>query len=297
MTFKVLLFGANGQVGHACGKALGEIDAELVALDRRAADFADPQAVYEVIKQQAPDFVVNACAYTAVDKAESDAELAHAVNAASVTRMGEACAELGIPTLHLSTDYVFNGTADQPYTEDSAVDPIGVYGASKLAGEQGLQAANPRHIIMRTSWVFGEQGNNFVKTMLRLGAERPELGVVGDQIGCPSYSGDLAHIIRLWVQAYQRNPQQPWGIYHCSNKGQCSWYEFAAAVFAAGVDCGLLPKAPQLKQLTTDQYPTVAARPAYSVLNCDKLEAALGVALPHWQAGLNNVCNALKAAR
>ena len=295
MTFKVLLFGSNGQLGSACRRHWANSDFELIALDRGGADFSDPRAVDNAVQKYRPDFVVNACAYTAVDKAESDAEAAFQVNGDSVGRLASACASMDIPVLHVSTDYVFDGRGTRPYLEDDAVDPQGVYGASKLEGEKRLQAGNPRHIILRTSWVFGEDGNNFVKTMLRLGREREELGVVADQTGCPTYTGELAEVILELVQCYRQEGDLPWGIYHCSSAGVCTWYDFALEIFAQGAAAGLLSKQPKVNRLTTAQYPTPASRPAYSVMDCSKLEALLGRHLSLWQMGLGKVIGYLAA--
>jgi dTDP-4-dehydrorhamnose reductase len=292
---RVLLFGANGQVGSECQKVFQKMGWNVLAFTRKDADFSKPDAVYAKIKDIKPDVVVNACAYTAVDKAESESELANLVNAESVGAMGKACNELEIPTIHISTDYVFNGTAKAPYKEDASVAPMGVYGQSKLAGEQKLQVENPKHIILRTSWVFSANGNNFVKTMLRLGAERDELGVVGDQFGCPTYAGDIAESIAGVLVSLQEDKQfSAWGLYNCSNSGACSWYDFALATFKAGVQAELLLKAPKVNSINTNQYPTPTARPAYSVLDCTKLEALLGKTMPHWQIGLSEVCIALR---
>lgn len=290
---KVLLFGANGQVGSACSQQLSSAGFEVVALTRQDADFSEPNTVAEVIVREAPDFVVNACAYTAVDKAESEPQLAELVNATSVAAMAKTCQELGIPTLHLSTDYVFDGTASAPYTECDTVSPMGVYGATKLAGEQALMEANPQHLILRTSWVFGVEGNNFVKTMLRLGESRPELGVVSDQVGCPTYAGDIAKVVVHCVAQFEQDKPLTWGLYHCSNSDVCSWYDFASHIFSSAVQLGLLPKSPKVNPISTAEYPTPAARPAYSVLDCSKLNECLPSPLRSWKKGLDEMLQAL----
>lgn len=294
MSTKIVLFGPHGQVGSACSQAFSDSRYELIELDRGQVDFSVPEQVYQAIHSHSPDWVINACAYTAVDKAESEPELAFNVNGESVAQMAKACAELGIPTLHISTDYVFNGCASEPYGEDMVTDPIGVYGSSKLEGENQLRALNPKHILLRTSWVFGQQGNNFVKTMLRLAKDRDTLGVVSDQRGCPTYAGDIADVIVQLVEEYQRTGDLPWGTYHCSNRGECSWHQFALAIFEQGVNSGLLEKPPIVNPLTTEQYPTIAQRPAYSVLDCRKLESLLSRPLPSWKLGLAAVCESLK---
>lgn len=294
----VLLFGANGQVGSACQTLFNNADIgqgfELIALTRKQADFAFPEKVSAAALEIAPDIIINACAYTAVDKAESESELAYTVNAQSVAALGKACKQLDIPCIHISTDYVFDGSDEAAYSESSPVAPLGVYGGSKYEGERLLQLETEKSIILRTSWVFGLQGNNFVKTMLRLGAERDELGVVADQRGCPTFAGDIAATIYQLVAKYQDENTLTWGVYHCSNSGSCSWYDFAQAIFEQGVEQGVLVKAPVVNPITTDQYPTPAKRPANSVLNCTKLEQLLGRAMPHWRDGLQQLCASAK---
>ncbi len=292
---RVLLFGAHGQVGRECHSLFKKVGWDVLAYTRAEADFCKPDAIYDSIKKIEPDVVVNACAYTAVDKAESEPDQASLVNADSVGAIGRACGELKIPTIHISTDYVFNGRSCIPYQEQDLVDPMGVYGETKLAGERQLQHENSMHIILRTSWVFSAHGNNFVKTMLRLGVEREELGVVGDQFGCPTYAADIAETISVFITLLENDKQfSSWGVYNCSNSGECSWYDFALAVFEVGVQSDLLANAPKVNSITTDQYPTPTARPAYSVLDGNKLETLLGKKMPHWRIGLAQVCKVLR---
>jgi len=295
----VLLFGANGQVGNECRRIFNTTEAgnkgfQLIALTRDDADFSDQSSVEKAVREYSPGIVINACAYTAVDKAETEADLAYAVNALSVAALGRACQQLGIPCIHISTDYVFDGTAEGAYSEATSVAPLGVYGGSKYEGERLLQLETEKAIILRTSWVFGVQGNNFVKTMLRLGSERDELAVVADQRGCPTFAGDIAVVIHQLVTQYREENTLPWGIYHCSNSGACSWYEFAQAIFKQAVEQGVLNKAPMVKAITTEQFPTPAKRPANSVLDCSKLEQLLGKPMPHWRSGLQQLCASLK---
>jgi dTDP-4-dehydrorhamnose reductase len=292
---KVLLFGSSGQVGSECRRVFASNGWDVLALTRNDADFCKPEDIYSVIKKIKPDVVVNACAYTAVDKAETESDIAKLVNGDSVGSIGKACSELKIPTIHISTDYVFNGRSSSPYKETDLVAPMGVYGESKLSGEHQLQIENPKHIILRTSWVFSKHGNNFVKTMLRVGAERNELRVVSDQFGCPTYAADIAETISAVITTLENELHfSGWGLYHCSNVGECSWHEFAEAIFVIAVDTGLLDKAPKVNSITTDQYPTPTVRPAYSVLDCSKLETLLGESMPSWKIGLVQVCNALR---
>jgi len=284
---KVVLFGAAGQVGSDCAKALLAAGYELVPLTRHDVDFAQPERVANKINELKPDVVINACAYTAVDKAEAEKELADLVNHQSVASMATICERLSLPLIHLSTDYVFDGQSRRPYDEEDSVSPLGVYGSSKLAGEQAIQKRMSRYIILRTSWVFGEQGNNFVKTMLRVGGVRDELSVVNDQFGRPSYAGDIVSVILFFVERYVLQKELPWGIYHCSSEGETSWYEFAKTIFELADECGLIEKKPRVLPIPTVDYPTPAPRPAYSILATDKLRDLMGQSLPHWREGLS----------
>jgi dTDP-4-dehydrorhamnose reductase len=291
---KVLLFGANGQVGYECGIALEKTNWEFSALTREHVDFSYPEKVYETVKNSDADIVVNACAYTNVDKAESDSKLANLVNAKSVGAMAKACAELNIPTIHISTDYVFNGAASKPYKEIDPVAPMGIYGETKLAGEALLQKNNSKHIILRTSWVFSAYRNNFVKTMLRLGRDKREVNVVTDQFGCPTHAGDIAATIISLIKRIEEDEKfSKWGIYNCSNTGDCNWFEFAKRIFEQSSESKLLAVVPIVLPITSNQYSTVAKRPAYSVLNGEKLKELLGKPMPHWDIGLAKVCNQL----
>lgn len=294
-TFKVLLFGANGQVGNECQRQFEQQGWLVMACNRQQADFEDPKAVYATVMSAQADVVVNACAYTAVDRAESESEsqLAHVVNGDSVGAIAKACSELDIPVVHISTDYVFDGTAATPYEENAAVNPTGVYGASKLRGEQQLSTHCSKYILLRTSWVFSSYGANFVKTMLRLAGERDALSVVGDQRGCPTFAGDIASAIVELLNQYLQQ-LSPWGVFHCSSRGSCSWYEFAEEIFGLAVKKGLLLREPQVSAISTQEYPTAAVRPAYSVLNCTKLECQLGRSMPPWQLGLESVLDELR---
>ncbi|AOS97193.1 dTDP-4-dehydrorhamnose reductase [Microbulbifer aggregans] len=293
---RVLLFGANGQVGRACQELMAGPEFELLPITRREADLSNPAEAYEAVVSREPQLVINASAYTAVDKAESEPELAQSVNGDSVAAMGKACAKVDIPLIHISTDYVFDGQGSKPYKEEDPVNPMGVYGATKLAGEQALEAGSNKVVILRSSWVFGEYGSNFVKTMLRLGASRPELGVVSDQVGKPTYATDIASVILSLTRIYRDTGDLPWGIYHCSNQGTCSWYDFACEIFNQAESQGFLESSPAVKPITTGQYPTPAARPAYSVLDCSKLERLLGAPLSHWQVGLERMLSHLAAS-
>lgn len=291
---KILLFGANGQVGSDCAKALLDAGFNVICSSREDTDFGDPVSVFSKVMNESPEFVINACAYTAVDKAEEEKSLANKVNHLSVEALAQSCAELSIPLLHISTDYVFDGAGSQPYKETSPVKPLAVYGTTKLAGEKAILAGLSEHIILRTSWVFGEQGNNFVKTMLRLGADRDALNIVDDQYGRPSYVGDIVNVICFFVDRYATTKTLPWGIYHCSSEGAVSWFEFAQAIFTEAKALGVLEKAVKVNPIPSSEFPTPAPRPAYSVLDTSKLEQLIDAPLPHWKQGLHQFLQAIK---
>lgn len=267
---KVLITGAAGQVGSELVK-LAPADFEVVGYNSSELDITNAQQVQQIVAEQAPALIINAAAYTAVDKAESDGERAYAVNETGVKNLAQAALALNIPVFHISTDYVFDGTATEPYKETDLVGPTGVYGASKLAGEQALANSGVKHIILRTSWVFGAEGNNFVKTMLRLGKERDTLGVVADQHGCPTSAASIANVLWQLAQKYTEEGELPWGIYHFSNTPATTWYGFACEIFKQAVAAGVLEKAPVVNPIKTSDYPTPAKRPAWSVMDCTKI--------------------------
>ncbi|MCI4186212.1 dTDP-4-dehydrorhamnose reductase [Dickeya dianthicola] len=276
---KVLLTGANGQLGR-CFQDRLPAGWSLLATDADALDITDEAQVLTTVKSWQPDAIVNAAAYTAVDKAESEPALAARINVAGPEYLARAARQLGARFIHVSTDYVFDGTATRPYSETDATHPLGVYGQTKLDGERAVLKVNPAAQIVRTAWVFSEYGNNFVKTMLRLGRERDSLGVVADQRGCPTYAGDIADaIIKLLQQ------QADAGLYHFCGDEEVSWHEFAGAIFTLACEQQLLVRAPVVNAITTEQYPTPAARPAYSTLDCAKV-ARLGIRPSAWREAL-----------
>ncbi|MBA0167787.1 dTDP-4-dehydrorhamnose reductase [Pectobacterium sp. CFBP8739] len=277
---KVLLTGANGQLGR-CFQDRLPTGWQILATDSAELDITELAQVTAAITAFKPDAIVNAAAYTAVDKAESEIELAERINATGPANLASVAAQHGIRFVHVSTDYVFDGNASTPYTEESPTNPLSVYGRTKLAGEHAVSAAAPNAIIVRTAWVFSEYGNNFVKTMLRLGKERDALSIVGDQRGCPTYAGDIAQAIIALLQQ-----QAAGGIYHYTGDKEVSWFEFAQAIFTVAVQKAVLSKAPTLTPITTEQYPTPAHRPAYSTLAGDKIKG-LGIALSDWQSALS----------
>ena len=287
---KILVTGANGQVGHCLQQQLQNSGMDFVALARADLDISDAQAVENAVQQIQPDVIINAAAYTAVDKAEQEQALAFAINRDGAANLAHAAKKIDAAILHISTDYVFAGDATGIYSEDASTTPQGVYGQSKLEGEQAVIAANDKHIILRTAWVFGEHGNNFVKTMIRLGRTRDALGIVADQEGGPTYAGDIAKTLITIAQQYAARKPIAWGTYHYSGLPHISWFGFARHIFTEVEKAKLYEKAiPQLNAITTADYPTPAKRPANSKLDCNKIELAFGVAASDWQLALKNI--------
>ena len=293
---KVLVTGSAGQVGYEVLRT-APLGMEVVGLDSQALDITDADAVAKVFAEVKPQAVINAAAYTAVDKAEAEPERAYAVNQSAVAHLGLDCERLGIPMLHLSTDYVFAGDACAPYAPEAICAPSGVYGASKLAGEHSLAQVCTRHVIVRTSWVFGAHGQNFVKTMLRLAQTRDQLSVVADQVGGPTSAAGIATMLWQVLLQYQARGDLPWGTYHFSGAPACTWHAFAQAIFAQAVAIGLLAQAPVVSPISTAEYPTPARRPAWSVLDCSSLERAFAVRPDDWQAALHAVLSELVTAQ
>ena len=288
---RILLTGANGQVGWELRRTLGCLG-EVIALDSSAMNLTDAATVRHTLREVAPHILVNPAAYTAVDQAEREPELARAVNAEAPGVLAEEAARLGALLVHYSTDYVFNGSGATPWREGDACDPLNVYGATKLAGERAIQATGCRYLIFRTSWVYGARGSNFLLTVRRLMRERPELKIVADQIGAPTWCRDLAEATAQ-VLSQINGPasefgQAPWGMYHMSNAGETSWHGFAQAIQAldgAGASAHLVP-------IPSSEYPTPARRPLNSRLNNDKLERTFGLRLRDWRMALALCLNA-----
>ena len=278
---RVLLTGANGQVGREVKSRIVPKGFDLLALDRKALDITDPTLIESQVSQSGVGLVVNCAAYTSVDKAESEAELAFAVNRDGPAYLASACAETGVPLVHISTDFVFDGQKRDPYLETDQISPLNVYGKSKAAGEAVVRKRLREHIILRTSWVYGAGGHNFVKTMLRLGREKEVVRVVADQYGCPTYAADLAETILAIVGKIIQGRQIAWGTYHYCGKGVTSWHGFAEAIFAlAGQHTSL--KVKRIEPISTAEYPTPAKRPANSVLDCSLLEKEFGIRSQLW---------------
>jgi len=290
---RILLFGAGGQVGRELRAIDWGADIELIALSRGEADLSVAGSAGGAIEKEKADLVINASAYTAVDRAESEPELAMAVNAGAPGEMATACSMLGIPLIHMSTDYVFDGEKSGPYVEDDPVRPLSVYGRSKEAGESAVREALDRHIILRTAWVFSAHGQNFVKTMLRLGAERDDLGIIDDQYGCPTAAASIAEAVAVIARRIAAGENVRWGTYHYCDAGVTTWFGFARAIFEAAQPH--MGKQPSVRPITTDQYPLPARRPANSVLDCGKVETAFGVRAQPWRDRLVDVIERLYA--
>jgi len=289
---KILLTGKNGQLGFELQRALAPLG-EVVAVGTQDCNLADADALRELVRRVAPDVIVNPAAYTAVDKAESDGATAHAVNAVAPAILGEEGAKLGALVLHYSTDYVFDGTKEGAYTESDIPAPQSVYGRTKLDGELGLAAANPRHLILRTSWVVGAHGGNFAKTMLRLAAERDKLTVVADQFGAPTAAALLADLSAHLVREHARvcGAGFPYGTYHVAAGGETSWHGYAQFVIGEALAAGKALKATveTVAPLATEQYPTPAKRPLNSRLDTTRFRTTFDLRLPPWQEGVRHV--------
>jgi len=306
---KILLLGANGQVGFELARTLaplGELQVAtrdgLLATGEHClhADLANPETLDAALHAAAPDIVVNAAAYTAVDRAEDEENLADRINHWALTVLGAWAARSGALVVHYSTDYVFDGAARHPYREDDPTAPLGVYGRTKLAGEDALRASGCDHLILRTAWVFAARGHNFLRTMLRLARERDELRIVDDQRGAPTAAGTIAsataQALSLWLAWDGQARDAAIGTYHLCAGGQCSWFEFAQAIVASAKRAGLVDRVPAVVPIATADYPTRARRPAWSVLDTTKFRTAFSLKLPDWEQGLDAVIGELAAA-
>lgn len=283
MSKSILLLGSNGQVGQELHNILAPHH-KIIPLARPNIDLNQADNLRQIIRDIQPQIIINAAAYTAVDKAETEPELATAINTTAPQIMAEESHKIGCFLIHLSTDYVFDGQQSLPYQETDTTNPLGVYGKTKLAGEIAIQQTHPHHIILRTAWVYGTFGKgNFVKTMLRLGKERQEIGVVTDQIGSPTWAQDIADVIAQMIP--QLTPEFA-GTYHYTNSGVISWYDFAVAIFEEAQQLGFPLTVQKIIPITTAEYPTLARRPAYAVLACGKISQVLGTYPPHWRQRL-----------
>ncbi len=296
---KILLLGANGQVGFELARSLAPL-AELHAATRAGergvrVDLANPETLDAALHAVAPDIVVNAAAYTAVDRAEDESNLADRVNHWALTVLGAWAARTGALVVHYSTDYVFDGAGDRPYREGDATAPLGVYGSSKLAGELALRDSGCDHLILRTAWVYAARGQNFLRTMLRLARERDELRIVNDQRGAPTSARLIAAATALALARNLDSDSALLGTYHLSAAGECTWFDFALALLQRAVAAGIIERCPRVVPIATSEYPTRARRPAYSVLDTAQFRAVFGLNLPSWQSGLDAVIGELSA--
>jgi len=286
---KVLLIGAKGQVGQELHLTLPQLG-EVISLGREELDLTNSEKIGQLIREIHPDYLVNAAAYTAVDKAETEPELAYSINAKAPKIMAESAEKIKAKFLHISTDYVFDGRKNTPYLETDLTNPLGVYGQSKLRGEEEIKTVNSQAIILRTAWVYGSYGkSNFVKTMLRLGKEREELKVVVDQVGSPTWAKDIAAAITHLLI----NADNPAGIYNFTNSGIASWFDLTKAIFEEAKISGIPLKIQRVIPITTAEYPTPAARPAYSVLSGQKISQQLGYIPSYWRDSLKAMLNQL----
>ena len=289
---KILVLGSKGQLGQCLNDQLANTEHDFVCTSRKQINIADFKVTKEKILEISPDIVINATAYTAVDKAEEEHQAADRINHLAVANISSICNQLGCWLIHVSTDYVFDGNSEVPYKEDNPTNPQGAYGNSKLKGESAIKASGCKYLIIRTAWVYSEYGNNFLKTMLRLGADHDELSVVGDQIGCPTYAQDIAKTI-VSISSLLNLKRPSSDIYHYCGGEPCSWYDFTKAIFLEAELQGL--KIPSyVKSITTADYPTPAIRPAYSVLDCTKIESVFDVTRSNWRDGIKIVIDRLQ---
>ena len=303
---KILLLGANGQVGFELQRSLAPLG-EIVAATRSGTlpgavpcervDFYDPDALHALCERIAPQLIVNAAAHTAVDRAEDEEALALQANGAAPGVLGAWAAANGAAVVHYSTDYVFDGSGQRPYREDDATAPLGAYGRSKRAGELALEASGAEFLNFRTAWVYAARGGNFLRTMLRLARERDRLGVVADQRGAPTPARLIAQttacVLARWLVLAPEERRAKAGHYHLVSAGECSWHEFAGEIFTLALAAGLIERIPELAAIATADYPTKACRPAYSVLDTQKIAATFGLQLPSWRQGLRDVIGEL----
>jgi len=289
---KILVLGSKGQLGRCLNDQLAITEHDIVYTSRAQIDIDKFEVTKAQVLDISPDIVINATAYTAVDKAEEEHQVADRINHLAVANIASICKQVDSWLIHVSTDYVFDGNSEVPYKEDNKTNPQGVYGASKFKGEVAIEVSGCKYLIIRTAWVYSEYGNNFLKTMLRLGADRDELNIVGDQIGCPTYAQDIAKSI-VSILCFLDLKSLSSGIYHYCGDEPCSWYDFARAIFLEGEVQGL--KIPSnVISITTADYPTPAVRPAYSVLDCSKIERRFDVTRSNLRDGINIVIDRLQ---
>ena len=287
--FSILLAGAQGQVGREIAFIAKAKGITMHAFDRQGLDISNATAVDTKISEIRPNLIINAAAYTAVDKAEEEVDKAYTVNRDGAKHLAQACAQYDIPLLHISTDYVFDGSKPDPYKEDDPVAPLGEYGKSKWQGEESIRQQLKQHIILRVAWVFGSHGHNFVKTMLRFGKERNELRVVDDQHGGPTPARYIAETLIILAEKYRDSRKLEWGTYHYCGTPATTWYGFSEEIFSQSHRLGMLDKLVKVIPISTREYPTPARRPANSILECAKLRTTFGIQQPDWRIALKQV--------
>jgi dTDP-4-dehydrorhamnose reductase len=294
---RILVIGAKGQLGWELIRQGEAFDGHVVGVDVDELDITNQTAVRAYFKKQTFSVVVNAAAYTAVDLAEKESEIAFAVNSEGARNLAIICQDKSIPFIHISTDYVFDGLKPGAYSEDDALSPVGIYARSKAEGEKRVAMASKRHIVLRTAWLYGIHGNNFVKTMLRLGREKTELKVVNDQYGCPTNAAELAAaILTVCRKVHENDNFDDWGVYHYCDEGETTWYGFAETIFklASGYETLAIQN---LIPITTQEYPTPVKRPPNSVLSCDKIKQIFGIRRKPWEENLRHMLNRLYRVR
>lgn len=293
---KVLVLGSKGQLGKCLRDQLTNTDHEVIYTSREELDIADLEITKRKFLELSPDLIINATAYTEVDKAEKDKKNANLINHLAVRNIADICNQLECWLIHVSTDYVFDGMAKVPYKEDDETNPQCVYGETKLKGELAIKYSDCKHIIIRTGWVYSEHGDNFLKNMLRLGAERDELSVVGDQVGCPTYAQDLAHTIVIILQKLNTE-ENIIGIYHYVGEVACSWAKFAEDIFKEALNLSIIKNKPNIIKICTSEFPTLAKRPMQSSLDCSKLKNKFGIIRSNYKNGIHSTLTVLQKSK
>ena len=291
---RILITGAQGQVGKELVSIANQRGFDVIAAGQTELDITQLKKIESYVEVHQPDIVINAAAYTAVNKAEEEQDITYAINRDGTANLAAVSKEKNIPLLHISTDYVFDGTKSEAYSENDAVSPLGIYGISKWQGEETIRQTLPEHIILRVAWVFGAQGNNFVKTMLRLAKDRDELSVVADQFGRPSPAKDIAKTLIILAEQYQKEKTLEWGTYHYCGDEKVSWCGFAKEILKQAKEQGLIEKDIKVNAITTAEYQDPTKRPANSMLDCEKIKNTFGIEMPSWKESLNQVLTELK---
>ena len=291
---KILITGAQGQVGKELVSIANQRGFDVIAAGQTELDITQLKNIKSYFEVHQPDLVINAAAYTAVNKAEEEQDITYAINRDGTANLAAVSKEKNIPLLHISTDYVFDGTKSEAYSENDAVSPLGIYGISKWQGEETIRQTLPEHIILRVAWVFGAQGNNFVKTMLRLAKDRDELSVVADQFGRPSPAKDIAKTLIILAEQYQKEKTLEWGTYHYCGDEKVSWCGFAKEILKQAKEQGLIEKDIKVNAISTAEYQDPTIRPANSILDCEKIKNTFGIEMPSWKESLNQVLTELK---